>query len=283
MQKILALGSGTMGNGIAQVCALSGFDVVLVDISEEILDRALSTIQFSLARMVKSGKLQAEAMPQVMARIKPSSDLRAVAEQADLVIEAVPERLDLKRNIFAELDSVCRPDAILASNTSELSITSIASATKRPERVIGMHWFNPPPVMRLIEIVRGLLTSDEVARKIEEISHMLGKETVMCKDSQGFIVTRALIAFEYECMRILEEGVASREDIDKALKLGLNHPMGPFELADYTGLDIHFHAGEGLLGTFGERFRPPQLLRQMVEAGLLGRKFGKGFYDYNKE
>ncbi|TAK33683.1 MAG: 3-hydroxybutyryl-CoA dehydrogenase [Chloroflexota bacterium] len=282
VQNILVLGSGTMGNGIAQVCAQSGFDVALVDVSDEILERALSTIQSNLARMVKSGKLSNDAVPQVLARIKPSSNLRAVAEQADLVIEAVPELMDLKKKIFAELDSVCRPDAILASNTSELSITSIASATKRPERVIGMHWFNPAPVMRLIEIVRGLLTSDEVVREVEEISHKFGKETVHAKDSQGFIVSRALVAFKNECIRILEEGVATKEDIDKAIKLGLNHPMGPFELCDYTGLDIDLHASEGLLETLGERFRPPQLLRQMAEAGLLGRKSGKGFYRYNK-
>lgn len=199
-----------------------------------------------------------------------------------MVIEAIPENLDLKKKTFRELEAICSPETILASNTSQLSITSIASAIRDRKRVIGMHWFNPPPVMRLIEVIRGVDTADQTVALIKEMAIKLGKDPVICVDSQGFIVTRALSAFLMECAKILEEGVANREDIDKAIKLGLNHPMGPFELADYIGLDTQLFIFNGLEDTFGERFKSTQTLRKLVAAGYFGRKSGRGFYDYGQ-
>jgi 3-hydroxybutyryl-CoA dehydrogenase len=282
IQRIAVIGAGAMGSGIAQVAATAGYDVILRDTAQASLERALTTIQKSLGRLLKAGKLSETDAAAILARIRPVSDLGEVSN-ADYVIEAIPEVMALKQELFRDLDALCKPGVILASNTSELSVTAIASVTKRPERVIGMHWFNPPPVMKLVEIVRGVKTSDETLRLTEEISHRMGKETVVCKDAQGFITSRALCALLVECYRIHEEGLASAEDIDKAIRLGLNHPMGPLELSDYVGIDVLMHASEGMIEAFGDRFRMPQSVVKQVEAGHIGRKSGRGFYDYTQK
>jgi len=272
-----------MGNGIAQVCATAGYRVYLRDVQESFLERAMANIQKSLARMVKAGKIQESEVPVILGRITTTTDLETAVKEASLVIEAVPEDLSLKQQLFADLDRLTPPDCVLASNTSNFSITAIASATKRPDKVVGMHWFNPPPVMRLIEVVRGFETSDETIAFIKAVSETLGKETVVCKDAQGFITTRAVIALSLEAYRMLEEGVATREDIDKAIRLGLNHPMGPLELADLTGQDVTLMVAEAMSQAYGDRFKPTNTLRNLVRAGRLGRKVGKGIYNYENQ
>jgi 3-hydroxybutyryl-CoA dehydrogenase len=279
-KRIAVLGIGTMGSGIAQVCAQAGFEVVVRDVSDEALARGLAAIEKSLGRLARSGKLSEQERAAALGRIRTTTAIEQAAD-ADYVIEAVPEILALKLEIFTALDRLCRPGVILASNTSELSVTALAAATNRPERVIGMHWFNPPPLMRLIEIVRALQTSDETLRITQELSAALGKQTVVCKDAQGFITSRALAALVFECVRIYEEGLASKEDIDKAIRLGLNHPMGPFELADFVGIDVLAHIGANLREALGERMLAPQTLCKLYEAGRLGRKSGHGFYEYS--
>jgi 3-hydroxybutyryl-CoA dehydrogenase len=230
--------------------------------------------------MAKSGRVEANQVPEIVARIRFSTAIEEAAADADLVVEAVPENLELKRSIFATLAQCAPAHAILATNTSNLSITAIAAATDSPQRVIGMHWFNPPPVMRLIEIVRGMLTSDETLESVLRVAERLGKETVVAKDAQGFITTRLASIFVAEAFRMLDEGVGTKEDIDKAIKLGLNHPMGPFELIDLTGLDTSLFVAEALTDAHGDRFRPSTTFRNMVRAGRTGRKAGKGMYDY---
>lgn len=279
INRIAVLGIGTMGSGIVQVCAQAGFSVSVRDLDSHMLERGRAAIAKSLDRLARAGKLT-ESPEVVMGRIRFTTALEEAVSDADYVIEAVPEILSLKLEIFAVLDKLCPETAILASNTSELSITAMAAATGRPERVVGMHWFNPPPVMRLIEIVRAVQTSAETIRVTEELAYRLGKETVVCKDAQGFITTRVLTALVLEAIRIYEEGVASAEDIDKAIELGLNHPMGPIKLADYIGLDVMAHISENMLAAYGERMRMPQSLVKLVEAERLGRKTGRGYYDY---
>lgn len=270
-----------MGSGIAQVVSTAGIEVTVNDIKDEFLQRAKSTIDASLSRIVKKGNLTEEEKAVVLSRITFSTDLAAVVDNADLVIEAVPEQLDLKKEIFKKLDSLSKPDAILATNTSQYSITEIASVVADPSRVIGMHWFNPPVMMKLIEIVRGLCTSESIVEEIKTFATRCKKEVVVCNDSQGFISTRVLVALRLECYRLLEEGVATKEDIDKTLRLAFGHPMGQFELADFSGLDIEVPICEALTKVYGDRFRPPQKLLQLVKANRLGRKTGKGWYDYN--
>ena len=280
VQTICVLGAGTMGSGIAQVASQSGYQVVLRDVNEDLLVRGMGNIQRSLERLAKSGQIEAGRVEPILSNIRMTTDMAAAAQAAQVVIEAVPERLELKQSIYKELDQVCPPETILASNTSGLSITSMASVAQHRERIVGMHWFNPAPIMRLIEIIRGLETSDTAVETIKELSTKMGKQPVVVKDSQGFIVTRALTPFLLECWRMLEEGIASKEDIDTAIKLGLNHPMGPFELTDFIGLDVELEVCDDMRTIFGDKFLAPQNLRQMVESGHLGRKSGRGFYQY---
>ncbi len=281
IKKVAVVGAGTMGHGIAEVVSIARLEVRLVDIKDEFLERAKTAIEVSLDRMSKKGTVTQAEKENILSRIIFTTDLAEAVKDTDLVIEAIPENLELKRTMFKNLDSLSKPEAILASNTSQYSITEIASFVSNPSRVIGMHWFNPPVVMKLIEVVKGLHTAEEVVEQIKGFATKLGKEVVVCKDSQGFITTRVLSALRLECYRLLEEGVATKEDIDKALRLAFGHPMGQFELADFSGLDIEVPVYEGLRKVFGDRFRVPQNLLNLVRAGRFGRKTGKGWYDYS--
>jgi 3-hydroxybutyryl-CoA dehydrogenase len=281
IKNVTVIGSGIMGHGITQVVATAGFKVQLNDISDAYLQNAKSKIESSLDKGIKKGKISEGDKGNILSRISFSTDLPGAVKDADLVVEAVPENIDLKKQIFKQLDEITKPKAILGSNTSQYSITEIASVVKDPSRVIGMHWFNPPVAMKLIEIIRGLDTSDEVVETIRAFSASVGKEIVVCKDSQGFISTRVLLALRLECYRLLEEGIASKEDIDKTLKLAFGHPMGQFELADFSGLEIEIPACESLTRVFGDRFRAPQSLIHRVKSGRLGRKSGEGWYKYD--
>ncbi|KPC99834.1 putative 3-hydroxybutyryl-CoA dehydrogenase [Geobacillus sp. BCO2] len=280
VKTIMVVGAGQMGSGIAQVCAVAGYDVLLYDISEAQLDKGLATIDKLLARQVEKGKMTAEAKDAALSRLVRSTDLRDAAK-ADLVIEAVVENMDVKTKLFAELDALARPEAILASNTSSLPITEIAAATKRPENVIGMHFMNPVPVMKLVEIIRGLATADDVYETIETVARKLGKVPVEVNDFPGFISNRVLMPMINEAIYALYEGVATKEAIDEVMKLGMNHPMGPLTLADFIGLDTCLYIMETLHEGFGDdKYRPCPLLRKYVKAGWLGRKTGRGFYTY---
>jgi 3-hydroxybutyryl-CoA dehydrogenase len=269
-----------MGHGIAQVAATAHYDVCLNDIKDEFLARAKSGIDGSLDRMLKKEKITEQEKQAILSRITFTTDIPKAVKDADLIIEAIPEILELKKEMFKKLDTLSKPEAILGTNTSQNSITEIASVVANPSRVVGTHFFNPPVMMRLVEVVKGLETADSVVEQIRAFATKLGKEIVVCKDSQGFISTRVLVALRLECYRILEEGIATKEDIDKTLKLALGHPMGQFELADFSGLDIEVPICEGLAKVYGERFRPPQSLVHLVKAGRLGKKSGKGWYNY---
>lgn len=282
IKKVAVIGSGLMGSGIAQVAALSGFEVALRDVDQAFLDKAMAKAQKAMDRLVEKGKLTDQDAEAALGRLNPCLELQEALAGARYVIEAVPERLELKKQVFAELDRLAQPEAILATNTSELSIASIAEATSTPERVIGTHWFFPPQVMKLIEVVKGEETSAQTLDITLEFCARLGKETVVCADAQGFITSRAISALIAECMRIHQEGIASIEDIDKAMRLGFNHPIGPFQLVDMSGVDVVFHALEGLTQVFGERFQPTGEMAELVEQKNLGQKTGKGFYDYNR-
>jgi len=280
IKKVAVIGAGTMGHGIAQVAATAHYDVCLNDIKDEFLARARSGIDGSLDRMLKKEKITAQEKEAILSRITFTTDIPKAVKDADLIIEAIPEILELKKEMFKKLDTLSKPEAILGTNTSQNSITEIASVVANPSRVVGTHFFNPPVMMRLVEVVKGLETADSVVEQIRAFATKLGKEIVVCKDSQGFISTRVLVALRLECYRILEEGIATKEDIDKTLKLALGHPMGQFELADFSGLDIEVPICEGLAKVYGERFRPPQSLVHLVKAGRLGKKSGKGWYNY---
>ncbi|MBB6283060.1 MULTISPECIES: 3-hydroxybutyryl-CoA dehydrogenase [Geobacillus] len=280
VKTIMVVGAGQMGSGIAQVCAVAGYDVLLYDISEAQLDKGIQNIEKLLARQVEKGKMAAADKDAALSRLSRSTDLRA-AVNADLVIEAVVENMDVKTKLFAELDEIARPETILASNTSSLPITEIAAATKRPEKVIGMHFMNPVPVMKLVEIIRGLATADDVYETIEAVTRTLGKVPVEVNDFPGFISNRVLMPMINEAIYALYEGVATKEAIDEVMKLGMNHPMGPLTLADFIGLDTCLYIMETLHEGFGDdKYRPCPLLRKYVKAGWLGRKTGRGFYTY---
>jgi 3-hydroxybutyryl-CoA dehydrogenase len=282
MRQIVVIGAGTMGNGIAHTAAASGFDVILIDVAEAILERGMSTISANLQRGVDKGKITADDKQQVLGRIRATSDVAAAAD-ADIAIEAISENLSAKTRLFATLDSLTGADCILASNTSSISITKIAAATKRPDKVIGMHFMNPVPVMTLVEVIRGIATSDETYARVAELSKRMGKTAIEVNDYPGFISNRVLMPMINEAIFALFEGVATPESIDGVMKLGMNHPMGPLTLADFIGLDVCLAILRVLEEGFGDpKYRPCPLLVKMVDAGWLGRKSGRGFYDYRK-
>jgi 3-hydroxybutyryl-CoA dehydrogenase len=285
IKRVAIIGFGTMGSGIAQVVAQAGYEVIARDVADDLLKRGLDLIKsgpFGLEKAVERGKITREQAEATLSRIKVTTDLAAAVKEADFVIEAVFENLDLKKKVFREVDELAPPRAIIVSNTSTLSITALASATKRPERVAGMHFFNPAQVMRLVEVIRGLQTSDETVEVVKGFAQKLGKTPIIVnKDVPGFVANRIGFAAILEAIRLYEEGVASAQDIDTAMKLGYNWPMGPLELADLIGLDVLLDANESIYAeTRDQKYNPPVILRQMVRAGWLGRKTKRGFYTY---
>jgi 3-hydroxybutyryl-CoA dehydrogenase len=284
IKKVTVLGAGLMGHGITQVTAqIAKYDVYMRDIKQEFLDNGMRMINDSLQRFLKKGEMTEAEVKQILGRIHPTLDLKEAVADADLIIEAVTENPELKKKVLAEADSQAKPDAIIATNTSSISITELASATKRPEKFAGMHFFNPPQLMKLIEIIRGAKTSDDTLNTIVEVTKRMGKEPVVCKkDVAGFVVNRVLIPALNEAIALVNEEVATPEDIDKAIKLGLNWPMGPLTLLDYVGLDTTLAITEVMQKEIGQKYQANPLLRQMVRAGLLGRKSGKGFYNWQK-
>ena len=280
MKKIGVIGAGTMGTGIAHVSALSGFDVTLVDIEQNLLEHSLTSIKKSLKRQVDKGKISQEEMNTALGRIQTITEMKSLSSE-DIVIEAATENKEVKISIFSELDTFCPEKTILASNTSSISISLIASATNRPEKVIGMHFMNPVPIMKLVEIIRGKLTSDETTKKVKNLVEVLNKIPVECNDSSGFVSNRILMPMINEAVCCLADGVATAEAIDKIMTLGMAHPMGPLTLADLIGLDICLAIMEVLHRDMGDnKYRPCPLLEEMVSAGNLGRKTGQGFYSY---
>lgn len=281
MEKIFVLGAGTMGAGIVQAFAQKGYEVIVRDIKDEFVERGLAGINKNLSKLVSKGKITEEAKEDILSRISGTTDMNLAAD-CDLVVEAAIENMKIKKEIFAELDKICKPETILASNTSSLSITEVASATSRPEKVIGMHFFNPAPVMKLVEIIRGMATSQETFNSVKELSLAIGKDSVEVVEAPGFVVNRILIPMINEASFILQEGIASVEDIDTAMKFGANHPMGPLALGDLIGLDVCLAIMDVLYNETGDtKYRASSTLRKYVRAGWLGRKTGKGFYNYN--
>jgi len=284
VSRVVVIGFGVMGTGIAQVFAQSGFEVTAVDLSEDILRRGMDIIvsgPFGLKKLLERGKITESQMQEILSRIKTSTNIVEAVRSADFVIEAVFEDLEIKRKVFKDLDAHAPRHAVLASNTSTLSITALAAVTSRPDKVVGMHFFNPPQVMKLVEIVRGFQTSDETVELVKKLAEKLGKVPVFCKDVPGFIANRIGIIAILEAIRLYEQGVASARDIDTAMKLGYNWPMGPLELADFIGLDVLLNIAEILYKETGNlAYHPPIILRRLVAAGCLGRKTSKGFYTY---
>ena len=281
MEKIFVIGAGTMGSGIVQAFAQKGYEVIVRDIKDEFVDRGIATINKNLSKLVAKGKVTEEFKENVLSKITGTTDLNLAAD-CDLVIEAAVENMEIKKDIFSQLDKICKVETILASNTSSLSITGVASVTNRPDRVIGMHFFNPATIMKLVEVIKGMATSQETFDKVKELSFAIGKEPVEVAEAPGFVVNRILIPMINEAVGIFAEGVASVEDIDTAMKLGANHPMGPLALGDLIGLDVCLAIMDVLYNETGDtKYRAHSLLRKYVRAGWLGRKSGKGFYDYN--
>lgn len=283
IQRIGVVGFGLMGSGIAQVCAQAGYDTLVRDVEQRFIDKGFERIDSSIARMVKGGKLSEADAKAVRGRMNSTTSL-ADFKDRDLVIEAVVEVIDAKTAVWDELDRVCGAETIFASNTSSLTIVEMAAKTKRPEKFAGLHFFNPAPIMPLVEIVRAITTSDETIEALRQFVGSLGKTGVVCKDTPGFIVNRLMVPYLLGAIRALEQGVASVEEIDQAVKLGLRHPMGPFELLDYTGLDINLHVANIFFDEFKDpNMAPPALLKRMVLAGRLGAKSGRGFYEYDEK
>jgi 3-hydroxybutyryl-CoA dehydrogenase len=280
IKTISVIGAGIMGRGIAHVAAAGGFQTVLNDVSDELLQKAHVKIQADLLKGIELGKMTRADVDTALGRLRLERELGRATAEADLVIEAAPEKIELKLDLFARLDRTCPDGAVFASNTSALSITEMAGATKRPRQFIGMHFFNPVHKMKLVEIIRGLETSDDTFLTAEAVSNQMGKETVEVKESPGFVTTRINALIGNEAFYMLQEGIASARDIDKALKLGLNHPMGPLELIDLVGLDTRLNILTFLHQTLGEKYRPCPLLVKYVKAGRLGKKSGRGVYDY---
>lgn len=283
IRQIAVIGTGTMGRGIAYLSALAGYDTVLHDADTAALDAARAAIDATLLKGVEKGKVSAADASAALARVQLAAELEEATRLADLIIEAVPEDVDLKRNLFSQADLFCGEETILASNTSSIPITQLADAVERRDRFVGMHFFNPPHVMKLIEIVRGERTSDDTIAEVRGVAEKMGKQPIIVHDSPGFATSRLGVAIGLEAIRMLEEGVASAEDIDRAMELGYNHPMGPLRLTDLVGLDVRLGIAEVLAATLGPRFEPPQLLRDLVAQGKLGKKTGEGFYRWSAD
>jgi len=284
IKKIAVLGAGLMGNGIAHVCAQAGYEVKMRDIDQKFIDKGIATIKKNLERGLEKGRITQEEIDAIFGRIKGVLDLKEAVKDSDLVIEAIPEIVSLKLDTWREVEEAAPDHAIFASNTSSISITQMAAVTKRPEKFIGMHFFNPVPIMGLVEIIKGQATNDETVKTIEEVSKKVGKETVLVNEAPGFAVNRILVPALLEAVHAIQEGVATVEDMDTSIRLGLNWPMGPLTLLDFVGLDTTLHISDYFVDEFKDsKYRAPTLLRKMVRAGWLGRKSGMGFYDYSGE
>jgi 3-hydroxybutyryl-CoA dehydrogenase len=283
IKKVGVLGCGLMGSGIAEVAARSGYETVVREVTEELVDKGLAKINGSLGKAVEKGKLDAAARDEAAGRLSGTVELAALAD-CDLVVEAIVENVEEKHKTLSALDEAVKEDAIFASNTSSLTITQLAMFTRRPEKFVGLHFFNPVPVMKLVEVVRTILTSDETFDRAFDFARSLGKEPIACRDNSGFVVNRLLVPYLLDAVRALEEGVGSVEDIDKGMQLGCGYPMGPFTLLDFVGLDTTYYIANIMFEEYRERrFAPPPLLKQMVLAGRLGKKSGRGFYEYGKK
>jgi 3-hydroxybutyryl-CoA dehydrogenase len=283
IKKICVLGAGLMGNGIAQVCSQAGFEVTLRDIEQRFIDGGMNTIKKNLNRDLEKGRITKEQMDSILGRIKPTLDLKEAAAAADIVVEVVIEVMEVKKKVYAELEAVVPKHCLFFTNTSGLSITEMAAVTKRPDRLIGTHFFNPVPVMRLLEIIRGYQTSDETLEIAKAWGKKIGKEVIVVKEAPAFVVNRLLCVMLNEAFFALDEGLATPEDIDKGMMLGCNHPIGPLALADMVGNETLLHIMEGMQRELGDKYRPAQSLRKLVRAGYYGRKSGRGVYDYTKK
>ncbi len=281
--KVAVIGIGAMGSGIAYVSAWNGYSVKVSDATPELVEKGMNRIRQSVMTGIDKGKLSPLEGEKILKNIQASADLKEVAQDADLVVEAIYENMKVKKELFSKLDSVCSPHTILASNTSTLSITEMGSVTKRADKVVGTHFFNPVPAMKLVEIVMGAKTSEDTYKAVEEYCKKLGKTTVRANDSPGFIVNRILLPTLNEAMKTVDAGIATKEDVDKAMMLGANFPMGPFALADYVGLDVAYAALSTLYEAYGDYYKPSESLKSLVENGNLGMKTGKGFYEYTKK